>query len=136
MRPLFGFLTTLATVTVGTAALEASVISFGSKSQGQGLKPPVTSSATLQRLLELRSKSFTTSALDGSDESSIDFLGRLAGTPGQLFGAPVAEGDLDTITVILEGLDKEVGTSMSPSSVVGGIILILMKYYSRIFNPQ
>lgn len=112
MRPLFGFLTTLATVTVGTAALEASVISFGSKSQGQGLKPPVTSSATLQRLLELRSKSFTTSALDGSDESSIDFLGRLAGTPGQLFGAPVAEGDLDTITVILEGLDKEVESSI------------------------
>lgn len=112
MRSLFGFLATLATLTVGTTALEASVISFGSNPQGQGSKSSVTSSATLQRLLELRSKSFTASELEGSDESSIDFLGRLAGTPGQLFGAPVADGDLDTVTVILEGLDKEAESSI------------------------
>lgn len=135
MRSLFGFLATLATLTVGTTALEASVISFGSNPQGQGSKSSVTSSATLQRLLELRSKSFTASELEGSDESSIDFLGRLAGTPGQLFGAPVADGDLDTVTVILEGLDKEAGTSTSPT-VVESIILILMGYHSRIFNPK
>lgn len=135
MRSLLGFLATVATLTTETTALEASVISFGLNPQGQGLKSSVTSSATLQRLLELRSKSFTASELEGSDENRIDFLGRFAGTPGQLFGALVGDGDLDTITVILEGLDNEAGTSTSPS-LVESIILILMKHYSRIFNPK
>ncbi|KAL4780042.1 hypothetical protein BJX76DRAFT_61530 [Aspergillus varians] len=111
MRSLFGFLTTLAAITVGTTALDASVITFGSETQRQGLSSAI-SSATLQRLLELRSESSTTSTLEGSDEERIELLGKLAGSPNRLFGVPVADGALDTITVILEGLSDNAESSI------------------------
>lgn len=97
---------------MGAAALEASVITFGSGIQKQGLKSADISSATLQQLLELRTKSPTTSSLQSSDEENLEFLNRLAGPPTRLFGAPAADGGLDTLLVVLEGLTDEIGMTM------------------------
>jgi hypothetical protein len=97
---------------VGATALEASVITFGSVTQKQGLKSPDISSATLLQLLELRTKSPTTSSLQSSDEENLEFLNRLAGPPTRLFGAPAADGGLDTLLVVLEGLTDEIGMTM------------------------
>ncbi|KAL4981803.1 hypothetical protein BDW68DRAFT_171807 [Aspergillus falconensis] len=115
MRSVFSFVTTLAAITVGTTALEASVITFGSETQKQGLKSPDISSATLRQLLELRSGSPTTSSLGSSDEENIEFLNKLAGSPARLFGAPAADaadGGLDTLLVVLEGLTGDIGRSI------------------------
>ncbi|KAL4734633.1 hypothetical protein BDV11DRAFT_197789 [Aspergillus similis] len=112
MRSVFSFLTTLAAISVGAAALEVSVITFGSETQRQGLKSPDISSATLQQLLELRSGSPTTSSLQSSDEDNIKFLNKLAGPPTHLFNAPAADGGLDALLVVLEGLTDEIGRSI------------------------
>ncbi|KAL4752695.1 hypothetical protein BDW72DRAFT_170831 [Aspergillus terricola var. indicus] len=112
MRSVFSFLTTLAAIPVGVAALKASVITFGSETQKQGLDSPDISSATLRQLLELRSRSPTTSSLQSSDEDNIEFLNKLAGPPTRLFGAPAADGGLDALLVVLEGLTDEIGRSI------------------------
>ncbi|KAL3438580.1 hypothetical protein BDV09DRAFT_159147 [Aspergillus tetrazonus] len=112
MRSVFSFLTTIGAISVGAAALEASVITFGSGIQKQGLKSPDISSATLRQLLELRTKSPTTSSLQSSDEENLEFLNRLAGPPTRLFGAPAADGGLDTLLVVLEGLTDEIERSI------------------------
>ncbi|KAL4971280.1 hypothetical protein BDW66DRAFT_146428 [Aspergillus desertorum] len=109
MRSVFSFLTTLAVITVGTTALEASVITFGSEPQKQGL---YISSATLRQLLELRSRSSTTSSLGSLDEENIQWLNKLAGAPAHLFGAPAADGGLDDLLVVLEGLTDDIGRSI------------------------
>jgi hypothetical protein len=113
MRSVFSFLTSLAAISVGAAALEASVITFGSGTQKQGLKSPDISSATLRQLLELRTRSPTTSSLQSSDEDNLEFLNRLAGPPTRLFGAPAADRGLDALLVVLEGLTDEIGMTMS-----------------------
>ncbi|KAL4912197.1 hypothetical protein BDW62DRAFT_195239 [Aspergillus aurantiobrunneus] len=107
MRYLLGFLTTISAVTIRTTASEASVFTFGSETQRQDVKPSVISSAGLKQLLELRFKSSTASTLDGSNEN-IDFLGSSAGPPIRLFGTSVADEDLDTIMVVLEGLSDDI----------------------------
>ncbi|KAL4813398.1 hypothetical protein BDW67DRAFT_168484 [Aspergillus spinulosporus] len=112
MRSVFSFLTALAAISVGAAAFEVSVITFGSETQKQGLKSPDVSTATLQQLLELRSRSPTTSSLQNSDEDNIEFLNRLAGPPTRLFGAPAADGGLDALLVVLGGLTDEIGRSI------------------------
>ncbi|KAL2824557.1 hypothetical protein BDW59DRAFT_147518 [Aspergillus cavernicola] len=112
MRPLFSFLTTLAVITIGTNALEASVFTFGPDIERQNLKSSAITSATLQQLLELRCRASTTSALETSDDNSIEFLSRLAGPPSPLFSASVENEDLDTILVILEGLSDDIDSSL------------------------
>ncbi|KAL4996494.1 hypothetical protein BDV10DRAFT_171928 [Aspergillus recurvatus] len=112
MRSVFSFLTTLSAITVVTAASEASVITFGSETQEQGLKTPDISSTTLRQLLELRSRSPTTSSLESSNEENIELLSKLAGPPARLFGAPAADGGLDTLLVVLEGLTGDIGRSI------------------------
>ncbi|KAL4943941.1 hypothetical protein BDV06DRAFT_188436 [Aspergillus oleicola] len=100
-RSLFGLLAALATITGRTTALEASVVVFGSGNKGEF---STVSGATLQQLLELRSESSTTSTFESSDQNSVEVLEKLAGSPHHLFGAPVTDGELDTVMVILEGL--------------------------------
>ncbi|RDW81810.1 DUF3844 domain-containing protein [Aspergillus mulundensis] len=114
MRSFFSFLTTLAAFAVGTTALEASVINFGPETRTvQDLESRVISSATLQRLLELWSKSPTTSSLYGSDDDDIEILSKLAGSPTRLFGALAAGGGPD-ILVVLEGLTGDTGMMNLP----------------------
>ncbi|KAL6239430.1 hypothetical protein BDW75DRAFT_140338 [Aspergillus navahoensis] len=112
MRPVFSFLTTLAVITAGTTALEASIITFGSETQQQGPKSPDISTATLRQLLELRSRSPTTSSLESTDEENIEFLNKLAGPPARLFGATPTDEGLDTLLVVLEGLTGGIGRSL------------------------
>ncbi|KAL4902478.1 hypothetical protein BDW74DRAFT_157849 [Aspergillus multicolor] len=109
----FSFLTTLATLAVETTALEASVINFGSETRMQDLESRTISNATLQRLLELWSKSPTTSSLQGSDDDDdIELLSSLAGSPIRLFGVPAAGGASDTLLVVLEGLTGDLESSI------------------------
>ncbi|KAL4947320.1 hypothetical protein BDW69DRAFT_178640 [Aspergillus filifer] len=105
MRPFLGFLTTLASIIGGTAALEASAVVFELGNQGASTTVP---GATLQQLLELRSESSTASILQNSDQNSVEVLERLAGSPYPLFNAPVADESTNTIMVILEGLSGDV----------------------------
>jgi hypothetical protein len=114
MRSLFSFLTTLAAITVGSTALQTSVFTFRPEAQVRDQEPSLISSATLQQLLELRGGSSTISSLEGSHESTIELLSRLAGPSNRVFGAPIEDGSLSTIVVILEGLGLNIGKSIYP----------------------
>lgn len=109
MRSLLGFLTTLVASTIGTGALEASLINFGAETHKQNLDSSIVSETTLQRLLELRSQPSATTTLDGTDDNSIELLSNLSGRPSTLFGASIAGAASSTILVILEGLGHELG---------------------------
>ncbi|KAL4867871.1 hypothetical protein BDV12DRAFT_111682 [Aspergillus spectabilis] len=112
MRFLFSFLTTLAAITVGSTALQTSIFTFRPEAQTRDQELSLISSATLQQLLELRGGSSTSSTLEGSDESTIELLSRLAGPSNRVFGAPIEDGGLSTIVVILEGLGHNIDSSL------------------------
>ncbi|KAI9367418.1 hypothetical protein BJX61DRAFT_528552 [Aspergillus egyptiacus] len=108
--PFACFLIALATLTIGTAALEASLFTFEPGLGGQDQGSLVVTNKILQQLLELRSGSSTTSALETSGGSSIEVLSRFGGASGTLFSAvtPVKDGELNTILVIVEGLSEHI----------------------------
>ncbi|KAL4788749.1 hypothetical protein BDV19DRAFT_375288 [Aspergillus venezuelensis] len=107
MHSFLGFLTTLASIIGGTAALEASALVFGSGNRGASTTVP---GATLPQLLELRSDSSTASTLQNSDQNSVKICERFAGSPYPLFNAPVVNESTNTIMVILEGLSGDIET--------------------------
>ncbi|KAL5334936.1 hypothetical protein BJX70DRAFT_376609 [Aspergillus crustosus] len=121
MRSLLSFLTTLAAVSVGTTALEASLFTFATEIDGRSQDPSLVSSVTLQQLLELRAGSSTLSTLEGSDDSTVELFSRLSGPSKRLFGAPPEDGRLTAVTVILEGLGDGID-SLLPSEFHSGLV--------------